>query len=187
MANDLIYLGIGGNLLSDTYGPPRSLLGAALEGLDRDPALAIKAFSPWYESAPVPVSDQPWFVNGVIALESTLAPDDLLGRLLALEERFGRVRSVKNAARTLDIDILAIGDHILDGGDRLTVPHPRMQDRAFVLKPLADIAPNWCHPVSKVPIIELISQLDPAQDIRKMPDGKGLFGTEWPGGLPSDF
>ena len=93
----------------------------------------------------MPVSDQPWFVNGVARVETTLDPTALLSLLRRLEQEFGRQRSVRNAARTLDLDIIDY-DGKVENTPELTLPHPRMQDRAFVLLPLAEIAPGWRHP-----------------------------------------
>src|SRR5579862_334808 len=134
----MILIGLGANLPS-TVGPPRATLEAALAALEKA-GVKIVARSRWYKTAPVPVSDQPFFVNGVIAVETTLAPAELLALLQKIEAQFGRQRGVRDAARTLDIDILDYDGRIEDGPG-LTLPHPRMESRAFVLKPLAEIAP----------------------------------------------
>ncbi len=116
------------------------------------------ARSKWYWSAPMPPSAQPLFVNGVCALDAdAVAPAHLLAALHAIEARFGRVRTAANAARVLDLDLLACGDRILRLADGLVLPHPRLHRRAFVLRPLADISPGWRHPVSGLPVQALLA------------------------------
>ena len=116
--------------------------------------------SRWYRSAPVPPSAQPWFVNGVIEVRvSGLEPEDLLTRLHRIEDAFGRRREGRNAARTLDLDLLDVDGHVTRPGDPVILPHPRLHERAFVLLPLAELAPGWRHPVSHTGIDELIRSL----------------------------
>jgi 2-amino-4-hydroxy-6-hydroxymethyldihydropteridine diphosphokinase len=135
--------------------------------------IAVAARSPWYETTPFPPSDQPRFVNGVAAVETRLAPGDLLAALHAIERGLGRVRTVPNAARTIDLDLLDYNGLILDGPEPPILPHPRMGERDFVLRPLADIAPAWRHPVSDLSVGELLARLphDPGLvRIRPPPD-----------------
>jgi 2-amino-4-hydroxy-6-hydroxymethyldihydropteridine diphosphokinase len=158
----MILIGIGSNLPSD-YGPPRETCAAALDALARE-AIKITARSRWYRSSPVPLSDQPWFVNGVIAVETELEPQALLAALHRVEADFGRAspedRAAKpNAARTLDLDLLAYGDLVREGPEPPILPHPRMAERAFVLLPLREIAPDWRHPVSGEALADLIDAL----------------------------
>jgi 2-amino-4-hydroxy-6-hydroxymethyldihydropteridine diphosphokinase len=141
----MILIGLGANLPSAEFGAPPQSLEAALELL-RQAGVRVVARSRWYRSAPVPPSDQPWFVNGVAAVETTLDPAALLQVLHGVEARFGRVRRERNAARVLDLDLLAYDDRVSVDGDSLAVPHPRLHQRAFVLMPLAELAPNWRHP-----------------------------------------
>jgi 2-amino-4-hydroxy-6-hydroxymethyldihydropteridine diphosphokinase len=158
----MILIGIGSNLPSD-YGPPRETCAAALEALEREP-VKITARSRWYRSSPVPLSDQPWFVNGVVAVETELGPPALLAALHRVEADFGRVApetraAEPNAARTLDLDLLAYDDEVREGPEPPILPHPRLAERAFVLLPLREIAPDWSHPVSGAPLSELIEGL----------------------------
>lgn len=179
----MIFLGLGGNLDCETYGSPRRTCGAAIEILARR-SIKIVSHSKWYESAPVPISDQPWFINGVVGIETQLSPEKLVKTVLDVEAELGRRRSVPNAARTIDIDVLAYHDVIISGSDHdaasdVEVPHPRMHSRAFVMLPLADIAPDWAHPNSGTHIRDLISALPKGQVCQQVPDGEGLSGTEW--------
>jgi 2-amino-4-hydroxy-6-hydroxymethyldihydropteridine diphosphokinase len=161
---EAIFIGLGANLPSAAGSPV-----ATLEKAVADIAAAgvtIRRRSPWYETAPVPrAADQPWYVNGVIEVATDLGPKDLLALLQRLETAAGRVRSVANAARPLDLDIIAYGERVATDADPL-LPHPRMNFRAFVLLPLQSIAPRWRHPVSGRLVAELIAQLPPSQEIR---------------------
>ena len=142
----MILIGVGANLPGrDGRGPLATCL-AAVEALRSVPGLRVQAVSRWYATAPVPVSDQPPYVNGVVRLEGNADPAWLLVRLQAIEARAGRVRGVANAARTLDLDVLAIGALVRAAPDPV-LPHPRMHAREFVLRPLIDVAPEWVHPV----------------------------------------
>jgi len=158
----MILIGIGSNLPSD-YGPPRETCAAALEALAQEP-LTVVARSRWYRSAPVPLSDQPWFVNGVAAVETGLDPVALLAVLHRLEAAYGRPppearAGTPNAARTLDLDLLAYDAAIREGPEPPILPHPRMAGRAFVLLPLREIAPDWRHPASGETLAALIEAL----------------------------
>jgi 2-amino-4-hydroxy-6-hydroxymethyldihydropteridine diphosphokinase len=107
----------------------------------------------------VPVSDQPWFVNAAAAIETELSARALLDLLHRIEESFGRTRTVANAARVLDLDLLAFGTQVLDAPPDPLVPHPRLAGRAFVLLPIRDIAPLWRHPVSGRTLDSMIAAL----------------------------
>jgi 2-amino-4-hydroxy-6-hydroxymethyldihydropteridine diphosphokinase len=132
----LAYVALGANL-----GNPVITVMAAIAALDGIPESARRATSSLYRTAPVGLKNQPDFINAVVALETRLAPQALLEQLFAIESRFGRQRSIRNAPRTLDLDLLLHGEAILDSA-ALTLPHPRMHERAFVLAPLAEIAPQ---------------------------------------------
>src|ERR1041385_3191930 len=160
----MILVGIGSNLPAAGYESPLQTAAAALDELPNI-GIGILRRSQWYLSEPVPVSDQPWFVNGVVAASAELAPESLLERLLALETRFGRVRGEANAARTLDLDLLDY-DGRLCATRRLVLPHPRLHERRFVLAPLAEIAPEWRHPRLALPAAQLLAQLPPEPAVR---------------------
>lgn len=129
------YIGLGANL-----GDAAQTLRQALEGLQRSANVELVAVSALYCSAPVDAQG-PDFTNAVAAVDTTLSAPDLLALLLALEARAGRERPYRNAPRTLDLDLLLYGDATI-ASPALTVPHPRMQERAFVLVPMAEIAPE---------------------------------------------
>lgn len=159
-----IFIALGANLPS-AAGSPVATLEKAVADIAAA-GIAIRRRSPWFETAPVPrAEDQPWYVNGIIEVATDLAPKELLALLQRLEAVAGRVRSVANAARPLDLDIIAFGDRVETGTD-LQLPHPRMAGRAFVLLPLQAIAPRWRHPVSGRQVAELIAALPPGQEIR---------------------
>lgn len=162
----MIFIGLGANLPSRA-GSPRDTLTAALADLARA-GVRIVARSGWYETAPVPVSDQPWFVNAVAAVETGLDPAALLALLHAIEADYGRERLAVNGARSLDLDLLAYDEQVNPGPDSPILPHPRLDRRAFVLHPLAELAPDWRHPASGRPIADLLAELDPGQGIRRL-------------------
>lgn len=172
-----VIIGVGGNLPTDTYGPPRATCGAALYELSREPGIEITARAGWYETAPVPVSDQPWFVNGAVSVKTDLPAHDLMTLMLKVETRFGRQRSERNAARILDLDLLVFGQMTI--ANELEVPHPRLHERAFAVLPIRDIAPDWVHPVLGQTVSEIAQALPRDQEIRPLADADGYLGTEW--------
>src|SRR4051812_12752397 len=158
-----IFIGAGANLAHERHGSPRQTLEAALVELGRRGVRTVR-LSPWYRTAPVPASDQPWFENAVAEVASELPAGALLAELHAVEAAFGRARTVPNAARPIDLDLLDYRGEVAAGAPgKATLPHPRLSDRAFVLRPLADLAPDWRHPVTGQPIQTLLKALPPDQ------------------------
>ena len=159
VGHPVILIGVGANLPSAKYGPPLAACREALAAL-QEAGIRVVARSHWYESAPLPTSDQPWYVNGVVRVETNRSPSELLGQLHRIEAEFGRVRGAPNAPRVLDLDLLAYGEVIADGAeDGLVLPHPRLHERAFVLLPLSELAPDCCHPVYTSSVRELMAAL----------------------------
>src|SRR5579885_2842010 len=142
----MVLIGIGGNLAAPGFASPLATLTAAVAELPRFDVHIVK-LSHWYETEPVPRSDQPWYVNAVAVVETGLSASELLAALIRLEASFERRRTVPNAARTLDLDLLDYRGQRHET-PRLILPHPRLAQRRFVLAPLAEIAPNWRHPLS---------------------------------------
>lgn len=132
----LAYVALGANL-----GNPVATVRTAIEALSEIPGSRVSAASSLYRTAPVGLLQQPDFINAVVALETALTPEALLATLFEIEARFGRQRSIRNAPRTLDLDLLLHGNARTDTPS-LILPHPRMHERAFVLAPLAEIAPT---------------------------------------------
>lgn len=159
----MIVVALGANLPGRFESPKHALIAAIAE-LEKRGLKTIKK-SRLFLTAPVPVSDQPWYHNAVVAIETMLSPFAVLEVLQSIENDFGRVRTERNAPRVLDLDLIAYHDTIVDKPE-LIVPHPRMHDRGFVLLPLADVAPNWVHPISKKPLKDLIANI-PADQIAK--------------------
>jgi 2-amino-4-hydroxy-6-hydroxymethyldihydropteridine diphosphokinase len=154
-------IGLGANLPS-TVGAPAETIAAAIDRLAE--CGRVTALSGYYRTAPVGYTDQPAFVNAAVLLETELAPLPLLNGLLAIERSFGRDRAAgpPKGPRTLDLDLLLYDDLVLDDPG-LTLPHPAMHQRRFVLEPLTEIAPEWRHPVLRRPIAELLAGL-PQED-----------------------
>ena len=167
----MIFIALGANLPGVGGRSPRETLMQSLAALGRR-GVRVRRRSRWYRSAPVPPSDQSWFVNAVAALETRLDPDSLLAELHAVEAEMGRVRGAPNAARTCDLDLLDYDGRTAAGeGGGLVLPHPRLHQRRFVLLPLADLAPDWVHPVSGLPISALIAAIPPGQLCEPLDDG----------------
>lgn len=153
----MILLGLGANLPSSA-GPPAATLRAALEELARSGTVSL-AVSRFYRTAAWPDPHDPPFVNAVARIETTLPPGALLCRLHDIEAKFGRQRGLRNAPRTLDLDLLDYDGRVEAGPPEL--PHPRLVERGFVLVPLREIAPEWRHPRSGLTADDLLAALPP--------------------------
>jgi 2-amino-4-hydroxy-6-hydroxymethyldihydropteridine diphosphokinase len=160
----MILIGLGSNLATRRFGGPRANCEAALAALESR-GVAVSRRSSWYRSRPVPPSDQPWFVNGVAEVETALGPEDLLQALHEVEAWFGRRRRERNEARVIDLDLLVYHDVVSRPGDHLVLPHPRITERAFVLVPLAELAPDWRHPINGLTARELVARLPSGQAV----------------------
>ena len=165
----MIFIGLGANLPSEAHGRPLSACEAALDAL-AVAGVEVRRRSRWYRSAPLPASDQPWFVNGVAEVATGLVPAGLLALMHRIEADFGRRPGAANAARVMDLDLLAYGAVVSGGGAAVRLPHPRLHERAFVLYPLAELAPDWCHPESGHDLETLIAALHGAQPCEPMED-----------------
>ncbi|MBB2154906.1 2-amino-4-hydroxy-6-hydroxymethyldihydropteridine diphosphokinase [Gluconacetobacter diazotrophicus] len=162
----MILIAIGANLPRAEGSTPLETCRWAVEHIASIPGVQVVAVSAWYESAPIPPSGQPPYVNGVVAATGELDPAVLLAALQGIEARAGRRRTVANAARPLDLDIIAMGDLVRDAPDPI-LPHPRADARAFVLLPLRDVAPGWRDPRSGRTVDALVADL-PDQQIRRL-------------------
>jgi 2-amino-4-hydroxy-6-hydroxymethyldihydropteridine diphosphokinase len=156
---NLAYLSLGSNI-----GDRESHLRDAIAQLQTTGC--IVSVSSFYETEPVEFTDQAWFLNCALALETTETPEQLMATVLHLEREMGRERIQKKGPRTIDIDILLFGDTILNS-PALTIPHPAMHRRRFVLQPLAEIAPAARHPVLKKTVRELLDGLPAGQTVRE--------------------
>jgi 2-amino-4-hydroxy-6-hydroxymethyldihydropteridine diphosphokinase len=168
----MIAVALGGNLPGPAGQSARQTCRDAAAALGQLPGLRLKAVSRWYQTAPqpppVPPATQPDYINGVALLEGAIDPPALLAALMGIERQFGRRRGAANAARSLDLDIIAMGDLVRDAPDPI-LPHPRAHLRAFVLLPLAEVWPGWVHPRLGRPIAALIAAL-PTQSAAPIED-----------------
>ena len=155
-----VVLALGANI-----GDPIVQLQNAVEALGE--VVEVQQISSLFRTAPEGVVDQPEFYNLVVTARSELPPYQLLQEALRIEAQIGRVRSFRNAPRTIDIDLIDAGGAIVNSPD-LTLPHPRMHLRAFVLVPLVEIAPDWRHPVLQRTAVELIELLPDALEVARL-------------------
>lgn len=154
MVDRMSAIALGSNL-----GNSLETLEAAVATLAKTPGILVKARSHWYQTTAIALLPQPDYLNGCVILQTTHPPVVLLNTLLEIEQQFGRVRRERNDPRTLDLDLLLFDDIVLNEPE-LQIPHPRMVERAFVLVPLAEIAPNWIEPISGKAIAELAQAVD---------------------------
>jgi 2-amino-4-hydroxy-6-hydroxymethyldihydropteridine diphosphokinase len=165
--DQVILVGLGGNLVSPRFGPPRETLTAALNAMEAE-GIGTVALSGWYTSEPVPRSSQPWFVNAVASVCTAVGAAELLLLMQAIEGRFGRIRGQLNEARILDLDLLDFHGEVRQTPS-LVLPHPRLHQRRFVLAPLAEIAPEWRHPLLGLTAEQLLALLGDEQRLERQP------------------
>lgn len=144
--------------LGSNIGDSLRILEAAIETLAQTPGISLRAKSSWYKTKPVG-PPQPDYLNGCAILQVEMKPHILLETLLQIEQQFGRIRQERWGPRLLDLDLLLYDGLILDTPN-LQIPHPRMKERAFVLVPLTEIAPDWIEPISGSAIKDLVTKVD---------------------------
>jgi 2-amino-4-hydroxy-6-hydroxymethyldihydropteridine diphosphokinase len=167
-----VYLSLGSNL-----GQREKQLRAAIERLGA--VGRVVSISSYYETQPVEVTDQPWFLNCAVALETTRSPEQLLNAILAVERDMGRERTRTKGPRKIDIDIVLFGDQIIHS-PQLTIPHPAMHQRRFVLEPLAEIATEVRHPLLKKTVKELLAELHNSQVVCRIEPGNAELSQDGP-------
>ncbi len=159
----LVYISLGSNV-----GDRAANLQVAIERLRKSGA--VQGVSGFYETEPVELREQPWFLNCVVALETGQSAQELLRRVLAIEQEMGRTRLRDKGPRSIDIDILLYGQDVVEERG-LKIPHPAMQERRFVLEPLAEIAPEAVHPTLKKTVRELFAALPAGQAVCRLESG----------------
>lgn len=163
----MIYVAYGANL-PGKFGRPHETFHAAERAL-RENGVEVQRRSSLWETSPVGTPDaQPWYTNAVWRVDTDLAPGDFLALLLGIEESFGRTRSFRNAAKSIDLDLIAYHSLVIEDAPGLLVPHPRLHERAFVLKPLEEVAPDFRHPVSGRTVTEMLGHIPADQQFRKV-------------------
>ena len=158
----MILIGVGSNMPGPWGAPEEAVARLPLE-LDRGPVRVIRASNP-LRTTPFGVTDQPNFINAVLAVETGLEPSALLAHLQALERRAGRHREIRWGPRTLDLDILDFGGRVVADPSGLVLPHPGIAERPFVLVPIIEIAPEWRHPVNGLTAAEMLAKVAPSAD-----------------------
>ncbi|MCC5955728.1 MAG: 2-amino-4-hydroxy-6-hydroxymethyldihydropteridine diphosphokinase [Natronohydrobacter sp.] len=191
---NLVLVALGGNLKGQMDSPIAHIDAAVAEISSAD--LGLCAISRYWRTPAFPPGSGPDFVNAAVACNTSRSPSDILSRLHRIEEKAGRDREARWAPRVIDLDLLAVGDQVLPdvagyeawrnlslaeqqtrAPETLILPHPRLQDRAFVLVPLADIAPDWHHPVLNKTVAQMLADL-PADDLRQIaPVSREIHGS----------
>lgn len=169
-----VYIGLGSNV-----GDRVEYLRRAIDLLGKHPLIQVHKISAFYETEPLEYPDQEWFINAAVEISTEMAPMALLDALNGIEKQLQRERTMRWGPRTIDLDVLLYGDELI-AEPRLQVPHIRMHDRAFVLVPLHDIAPEVLHPILGTSIRELLEGLPRMTEVRRFElqehsSGKGLF------------
>ena len=167
-----VYLGVGSNL-GDKQGNIRKALDLLQEKCE------VRAVSSLYNTEPVGFADQDWFLNGAVKIETELAPGELRFFLRSIEERLGKKNIRKNGPRTIDLDILFYGNRTIDEVG-LTIPHPRLHERLFVLAPLEEICPDFVHPLLNRSVRELKSRLKDKHKVKKLSAGSEEMEVRFP-------
>ena len=158
MVFNKIIIGIGGNISSKDGRHPVEVCNNAIKSF-KDYAIQVDKQSKWYITEPIPKSDQPNFFNCVTIASTELNEYDVLKSLHAIEAKFGRKRNKINEPRSVDLDLIDYSSRVLQN-KKITIPHPRAHLRRFVIGPLAEINPNWTHPILKVNVFEILKSLD---------------------------
>jgi 2-amino-4-hydroxy-6-hydroxymethyldihydropteridine diphosphokinase len=166
-----ILIGVGGNLPHPVWGAPLAVVEAALADHLGPAGMVPLRRSRWYLSAPVPPAGHPPYVNGVVEAKTAAAPRTCLASLHGVEAAFGRVRQELNGPRVLDLDLLAYDDLIVGDDPHLHLPHPRLHERAFVLRPLMDLRPHWRHPVTLEAAASLLAGIGVEQALEPLEVG----------------
>ncbi len=184
----MIFIGLGSNLTSKQYPTSIAVVKAAIEAIEVS-GIKIAACSNFYETEPVPKSDQPWFINAVAQIETTLSADQLLKTLHKIEEQLGRTRRDRWEARIIDIDLLCYDDVVVPEretwllqsknleNNEMVIPHSRMHERDFVLIPFKELAPGWVHPVLSKSVVELLEEQESAGIVRQIPQKSANLAT----------
>ena len=182
MTSETVFIGFGSNL-----GDRQEYCDRAITLMGLLPHSRLVAVSSYYETQPVDpegVLGSTWFFNGVVKIETSLSPPNLLEICQETERALGRDDHDRNGPRTIDFDILLYGDHIIEQPG-FTVPHPRLHLRRFALEPLVELEPEWIHPVLKKTVKELFDHLDDPSQVRKLDLVPGSrFGTQPACSLP---
>ena len=158
MHNQKIIIGIGGNIKSEDGDHPIKIAMKAIRYL-KDYSINITDQSSWYETEPIPKSDQPNFFNCIVFAKTLLNELDVLKSLHEIEYRLGRRRTLVNEARVIDLDLIDYSNKILRNKE-IIIPHPRAHQRRFVMEPLAELDKNWIHPILKIKIKKILAQLN---------------------------
>ena len=158
MNQNKIIIGIGGNLYSSNGLHPIEIGKKAIKAM-KSMSINVEKQSNWYRSDPIPKSDQPKFFNSVIIAKTSLNELDVLKSLHKIEDNLGRLRQNRNEARVIDLDLIDYSSKILES-ENIKIAHPRAHLRRFVMEPLFEIEKNWVHPILKLNITDILSQLD---------------------------